>query len=76
MVAKEKKAEFFLFMQESYNNDQKQIKIASFASDSKKLLKEKLRTSEGKSPAQKMFIARTYPSPISLSFTPLLHLIL
>ena len=38
----------------------KQIKIAASAKDCKKLLKEKLQTSEGKSPVQKIFIPRTY----------------
>ena len=41
----------------------KQIKTASFANDSEKLLKEKLWTSEGKFLVQKTFIARTYHVP-------------
>ena len=47
----------------------KQIKIASFANDSKKLFEEKLQTSEGKFPVQKIFIARTYHVPF-LSYQP------
>ena len=61
MAAKEKKAELFDLCKKAAT--MKQIKIASFASDSKKLLKEKLRTSKGKFPVQKIFIARTYHVP-------------
>ena len=52
---KGKKAELFDLCKKA--STMKQIEIASFANDSKKLLKEKLRTSEGKFPVQKIFIA-------------------
>ena len=57
MVTKEKKAELFDLCKKAAI--MKQIKIASFADDSKKLLKEKLRKSEGKFPVQNIFIAQT-----------------
>ena len=65
MAAKKKKTELFDLCKKAATV--KWIKVASFASDSKKLLKEKLRTSEGKFPVTKILIARTYHLPF-LSF--------
>ena len=50
---KRKKAELFDLCKKAVTV--KQFKVASFASDSKKLLKDKLRTSEGKFPVPKYF---------------------
>ena len=61
MAEKEKKQNFSIYANKA--STMKQIKIASFANDRKKLWKEKLRTSEGKFPVQKIFIARTYHVP-------------
>ena len=65
MAAKKKKTELCDLCKKAATV--KQIKVASFASDSKKLLKDKLRTSEGKFPVPKILIAPKYHLPF-LSF--------
>ena len=65
---KGKEAELFDLCKKA--STMKQIKIAAFANNSKKLWKEKLRTSEGKFPVQKIFIARTYHVPFLSYLSP------
>ena len=77
IAAKEKNAELFDSCKKAAA--MKQIKIASFAKDRKKLLEEKLQTSEGKFPVPKIFNAWTYqfsniPEPrVSLVLMSLLN---
>ena len=77
MAAKEKNAELFDSCKKAAA--MKQIKITSFARDRKKLLEEKLQTSEGKFPVPKIFNAWTYqfsniPEPrVSLVLMSLLN---
>ena len=62
---KGKKAELFNLSKRA--TTMKQIKIVFSAQDCKKLLKDKLQTSEGKFPVSKIFITWTYHLPF-LSF--------
>ena len=79
MAAKENKAELFDLCQKAAT--MKQIKIASFANDRKKLLKEKLRTSEGKFPVQNILLGHTrshfshinHPTNFIIFYLPYLH---
>ena len=66
MTAKGKKGELFDLCQKAAT--MKQIKIASSAKEYKRLFKEKLQTSEGKFPVQKIFISRTYHLPFLSHF--------